>query len=220
MKSAREPASSRPKPCASLNSAPRILPVRRSLLALVGRRQTVFRDQLSSRTKTFGFAPLILAHKGSAHPWPVDDQAPPPPSPNLVDDRRSSLLTRYSTAAPFQAFRDTVLVLILILIVPPASFVPLIQIYTIQYKTRQDKTIQYQYLPKGTKLELGREYNTIQYNTIQYNTIQYNTIPPEGHQVGARKRIQYNTIQYNTIQYLPKGTKLELGRGAPGEHHS
>ena len=48
MKPAREPASSRPKPCASIpEKSPRILPVRRSLLALVGRRQTVIRDQLS-----------------------------------------------------------------------------------------------------------------------------------------------------------------------------
>ena len=42
----RKPASSRPEPCASLINAPRILPVRRSFLALVGRKQTVVRDQL------------------------------------------------------------------------------------------------------------------------------------------------------------------------------
>ena len=36
MKPAREPASSRPKPCASLRNATRILSVRRCLLALVG----------------------------------------------------------------------------------------------------------------------------------------------------------------------------------------
>ena len=37
---ARDPASSHPKPRASLNNAPRILPVCSSLLAFVGREQT------------------------------------------------------------------------------------------------------------------------------------------------------------------------------------
>ena len=46
VKLAREPTSSRPKPSLSLKNAPRILPVRRSLLALVGRKQTVVRDQV------------------------------------------------------------------------------------------------------------------------------------------------------------------------------
>ena len=46
VKPARGPASSRLKPCASLKNASRILPVRRSLVALVGRKQTVVRDQL------------------------------------------------------------------------------------------------------------------------------------------------------------------------------
>ena len=46
VKPARESASSRPKPCASLKIAPRVLPVRRSLLVLVGRKQIVVRDQL------------------------------------------------------------------------------------------------------------------------------------------------------------------------------
>ena len=40
MKPAREPASNCPKLCASLKNAPRILPICRSLLALVGRKQT------------------------------------------------------------------------------------------------------------------------------------------------------------------------------------
>ena len=46
-KPAREPASSRPKPCPSPKNTPGILPVCRSLLALVGRKQTVVRDQFS-----------------------------------------------------------------------------------------------------------------------------------------------------------------------------
>ena len=54
MKPAREPASSRPKLCASLKNAPRILPVRGSLLTLVERKQTAVRYQLFSQ-KPEGF---------------------------------------------------------------------------------------------------------------------------------------------------------------------
>ena len=50
-KSAREPASSRPKPCQSLENAPGILPVRRSLLALVRSKHTMVRGQLSPPTR-------------------------------------------------------------------------------------------------------------------------------------------------------------------------
>ena len=45
VKPARESASSCPKPRASLENAPGILPVRLSLLAIVGRKQTVAREQ-------------------------------------------------------------------------------------------------------------------------------------------------------------------------------
>ena len=45
VKPAREPASSRLKSCAALKNAPRILPVRRSLLTLEGRKHTMVRDQ-------------------------------------------------------------------------------------------------------------------------------------------------------------------------------
>ena len=51
---AREPASSHPKPCASLEKASRPLPARRSWLALVGRKQTVVRDQLKFPQKPPG----------------------------------------------------------------------------------------------------------------------------------------------------------------------
>ena len=44
VKPAREPASSRPKPRASLKNAAGILPVHRSFSALVGKKQTVVRD--------------------------------------------------------------------------------------------------------------------------------------------------------------------------------
>ena len=45
MKLAREPSSSHPKTCTSLKTHPRVLHVHRFLLALVGRKQTVVRDQ-------------------------------------------------------------------------------------------------------------------------------------------------------------------------------
>ena len=47
VKPARELASSRPEPCASLKNVAGILPVCRSLFALVGRKQTVVRDHIS-----------------------------------------------------------------------------------------------------------------------------------------------------------------------------
>ena len=47
VKPAREAASSRPKPFASLKNLPGNLPVRRSVSPLVGRKQAVMRDQLS-----------------------------------------------------------------------------------------------------------------------------------------------------------------------------
>ena len=73
MKPAREPASSRPKPCASLKkphescpfAAPCGPPRKKK-----GRGQTPASPSEISR-----FAPLILAHRGSALPWLVDDRA-------------------------------------------------------------------------------------------------------------------------------------------------
>ena len=54
--------------------APRVLPVRRSLSALVGRKQ--FRGQGSSfPSETSRFAPLTLAHRGPTLPLLVDDRA-------------------------------------------------------------------------------------------------------------------------------------------------
>ena len=46
VKPAREPVSSRPKPCTSLKKVPKILPVRLSLSAFVGSKQAVVRDRL------------------------------------------------------------------------------------------------------------------------------------------------------------------------------
>ena len=48
VKLARKPISSRPQPFASMKNAPKILPVRRSLLALVGRKQTLLGAQSST----------------------------------------------------------------------------------------------------------------------------------------------------------------------------
>ena len=47
MKLAREPASTRPKPRASLENAPGILTVRLSTLSLVERNRVVVKDKLS-----------------------------------------------------------------------------------------------------------------------------------------------------------------------------
>ena len=47
MKPEREPVFSRPQPCAFLKTIARSLPGRRCLLALVGKKQVVFNDQLS-----------------------------------------------------------------------------------------------------------------------------------------------------------------------------
>ena len=59
MKPAREPASSRPKPCASLKKP-----------------HESCRGQASDiPSKTSRFKPVILAHRGSALPWLVDDRA-------------------------------------------------------------------------------------------------------------------------------------------------
>ena len=74
MKLAREPASSCPKPYASPNNAPRILPVRRILFVLVEIKQTGVRDQFSHRNAP-RLAPLLLAQRGSALLWLVDDRA-------------------------------------------------------------------------------------------------------------------------------------------------
>ena len=74
VKSASEPASGRPKPCASLKNVPGILPAQCFLLALLaGRKQIVVRDQLSLQ-KILGFVPVILAYKESTLPWLVDDR--------------------------------------------------------------------------------------------------------------------------------------------------
>ena len=78
MKPAREPASSRPKALCILEKAPRILPVRRSLLALVGRKQTWSDISFSLRNLTarvflyFGLATWIQpSHPASPHPSSV-----------------------------------------------------------------------------------------------------------------------------------------------------
>ena len=72
VKPAREPASSRSKPCAFLK-APRILPVRRSLWPLQEEKGQW--SDISFPSETSLFAPLILAHRGSAFPWLVNDRA-------------------------------------------------------------------------------------------------------------------------------------------------
>ena len=73
MKPAREPASSRPKPCASLKKPHECC----TFAASCGlRRKRNDRGQTSAfPSETSRFTPLILAHRGSALPWLVDDRA-------------------------------------------------------------------------------------------------------------------------------------------------
>ena len=72
-KLAREPASSRSKPSPSLKNWRRILA--RSPLLDGSRMKETYPGQRSAfPSETYRFAPLILAHKGSALPWLVDDR--------------------------------------------------------------------------------------------------------------------------------------------------
>ena len=72
-KPAREPASSRPKPCAFLKKPHESCP----FAAPCGpRRKKNDRGQRSAfPSETSRFKPVILAHRGSALPWLVNDRA-------------------------------------------------------------------------------------------------------------------------------------------------
>ena len=73
VKPAREPASSRPKPCAFLKKPHESCP----FAAPCGpRRKKNDRGQRSAfPSETSRFKPVILAHRGSALPWLVNDRA-------------------------------------------------------------------------------------------------------------------------------------------------
>ena len=73
MKPARDPASSRPKPCASLKKPHESCP----FAAPCGpRRKKNDRGQTSAfHSETSRLTALILAHRGSALPWLVEDRA-------------------------------------------------------------------------------------------------------------------------------------------------
>ena len=74
VKPAREPASSRPKPCASLKKKPHESCPFAAPCGPRGKKNE--RDQTSALpSETSRFAPLILAHRGSALPWLVNDRA-------------------------------------------------------------------------------------------------------------------------------------------------
>ena len=74
MRPAREPESTRPKPCVPLKKRRRNLA--RSPLLVGPRRKKIDRGQRSAfPSETSRFTPLILAHRGSALPWLVDDRA-------------------------------------------------------------------------------------------------------------------------------------------------
>ena len=82
VKTAREPASSRPKPCASPKKSHESCP----FAAPCGpRRKKNDRDRTSAfPSETSRFKPVILAHRGSAPPLARRRSSFPPPSPNLV----------------------------------------------------------------------------------------------------------------------------------------
>ena len=85
MKPAREPTSSRPKPCASLKNAPRILPVHRSLCYVGPRRKKNDRARTSAfPSETYQFTPLNSHAQGFSPPLAGRRSSCPPPSPNLV----------------------------------------------------------------------------------------------------------------------------------------
>ena len=99
VKPAREPASSRPKPSASLKNPHESCP----LAAPCGpRRKKNDRGQTSAfPSETSRFKPVILAHRGSGLPWLVDDPAAlrlrriwcvPPPDRALPDSPRQCSL--------------------------------------------------------------------------------------------------------------------------------
>ena len=94
MKPAREPASSRTKPCASLKKPHESCP----FAAPCGpRRKKNDRGQTSAfPSETSRFVPLILAHRGSALPWLVGDRAALSPK-----------LARTHPIGHYQALRDS-----------------------------------------------------------------------------------------------------------------
>ena len=71
VKPARGPTSSRPKPCASLKEPHESCPI----AAPCGPRRKFFCQTSAFPSEIFRFTPLILAHRGSAFPWLVDDRA-------------------------------------------------------------------------------------------------------------------------------------------------
>ena len=83
MKPAREPASSRPKPCAYLEK-PHDSLARSPHLVGPRRKKTDHGQRSTFPSETSRFAPLIVTHRGSALPWLIDNSSCPPPSPNLV----------------------------------------------------------------------------------------------------------------------------------------
>ena len=83
VKPAREPASNRPKPCASLKNAPRILPIHRSLLTLVGRKQSVV-AMISFSLRDLPVRDFDSRAQGFSTPLARRRSSCPPSSPNLV----------------------------------------------------------------------------------------------------------------------------------------
>ena len=108
MKRAREPASSRPKPYTSLKNAPGILPVGRSLLALVGRKQTVIRSQLFRQKPPCSrllFSRMRVQHSPGSFTTELPSAFA---ESGAYSPDRACHGTLLRAAAPYHAFRDSV----------------------------------------------------------------------------------------------------------------
>ena len=114
MKPAREPASSRPRPCASLKKPHDSCPFAAPCAPC---RKKNDRGQTSACSlQTSRLTPFILAHRGPALPWLVDDRAALRLSlPNLV---------RTHPIEHYQALRDSAPCLSRAATLPKARRVP------------------------------------------------------------------------------------------------
>ena len=132
MKSAREPISSRPKPCTSLETPQKSCPFGRKKTDRAGQRPAF-------PSVTLRFAPWVLVHMGAAHLWRVDDRGA------LDHCRIWCLLTQQYMQQHACACCGTLPGF------PRQCLLPLAC----------------QYLPRGTKLELGRDAPAGEHHSLQ-----------------------------------------------------
>ena len=97
VKLARESASRRPKPCAFLKNASGISPVRRSLFALVVRKQTAIEIRFPLRNPPVRTVILAIA-QGFSTRLVCRRSSSPPPSTNMVLTPQIESVPRYACA--------------------------------------------------------------------------------------------------------------------------